>query len=101
VASVVVCINLKGGVGKSTLAVNVACCLAAPRGRGVVLFDADRRGSRVAWAGRGLSPVPVLKRPPEGAGSVESWVRAILSEAGDKIAVIDSPPSPRPPRSKI
>jgi len=77
VASVVVCINLKGGAGKSNLAVNVA------------------------WAGRGLLPVPVLKRPLEGAGSVESWVRAILSEAGDKIAVIDSPPSPRPPRSKI
>jgi len=92
VASVVACINLKGGVGKSTLAVNIACCLAATRGRGVVLFDADRQGSSAAWAGRGLLPVSVLKRPLDGGGSVEGWVRDILSETGDKIAVIDSPP---------
>lgn len=92
VTSVLACINLKGGVGKSTLAVNVACCLARTYGQRVVLFDADRQGSSVAWAGRGLLPVPVLKRPLEGTVSADRWAADLLGEATDRIAVIDSPP---------
>lgn len=43
----------KGGVGKSTLAVHLAGCLAA-RGRRVVLLDEDERvGSGAAWVSRG------------------------------------------------
>ncbi len=43
--------NLKGGVGKTTVAVHVACCLAGKHR--VVMVDADAQGSATAWSKRG------------------------------------------------
>jgi chromosome partitioning protein len=43
--------NLKGGAGKTTLAVNVAAALHRGGSR-AVLVDADPQGSATAWAGR-------------------------------------------------
>ncbi len=43
-------VSQKGGVGKTTLAVNVAAALAG-RGGKVLLVDADAQGSATDWAG--------------------------------------------------
>ncbi len=40
--------NLKGGTGKTTVAVDLGCGLARPR-REVVLIDADSQGTATAW----------------------------------------------------
>lgn len=53
-------VNQKGGVGKSTLAVNVAA-EKARRGRRVLLLDADQQGSALDWqAQRGRMDHPPL-----------------------------------------
>lgn len=59
---VVVVANPKGGVGKSTLATNVAGYLAS-RGHQVMLGDADRQQSSRLWLGL---------RPP-GARPIQGW----------------------------
>ena len=81
--------NLKGGVGKSTVAVNVACALAS-RSRTVELIDADEQGTAAHWASQGELPVRVEHKPLEGRGA-DAWVRSVLASEADGV-VIDAPP---------
>ncbi|MGH6912844.1 MAG: AAA family ATPase [Geminicoccales bacterium] len=84
--------NLKGGTGKSTIAVNLACALQAAD-RTVVLVDADGQGTVTDWhAGKGL-PVVVETLPLGGGRDARSWVATVLTlKAGADYVVVDLPP---------
>lgn len=76
--------NPKGGVGKSTLATNVAGCLAAA-GHAVMLGDVDRQQSSRQW---------LALRPP-GLPPIRSWEVAhdeiVRPPKGTTHVVLDTP----------
>lgn len=82
-------VNLKGGSGKSTIALNLAACLHASLR--VVLIDCDPQGTCATWAAR------TVERGREGvavvAMSAASLVRDLprLAPSFD-VAIIDTPP---------
>ena len=84
---VIALLNEKGGSGKSTVALNLACALHR-QGRRVVLIDADPQGTARDWreaspAGIDLPPVVVLDRP-------ELLLSSIKTIAAD-LVIIDTP----------
>lgn len=93
--------NLKGGTGKSTLAVNLACALGAGAKGRAVLVDADSQGTAVEWGAKGRLPVTVEPMPLEpdsgqgnGKGSGDgAWLEAVNGLAArHEFVVLDLPP---------
>jgi len=90
--------NLKGGVGKSTLAVNLSSALTA-KGR-ALLVDADEQGTSTYYAAKKLLPVESLALPFGPAEDVHKWVGRILALKADYL-VIDAPPHTGPATQAI
>jgi chromosome partitioning protein len=80
-------LNQKGGVGKSTLSLNVSACLSI-LGQRVLLIDADKQGTTSTWA----------SLRPETSFQLVSMARENMSRdalklaAGYDFTIIDGPP---------
>ncbi len=84
---VIVIANPKGGVGKSTLATNVAGCLAAA-GHAVMLGDVDRQQSSRQWLAQ-------RRRSAPGLPAISGWDVAhdsvVRPPKGSTHVVLDTP----------
>lgn len=84
-SKIIVVANLKGGVGKSTLATNIACVLA--RDMSAVLVDADDHQATSWWGRKAPSPVPVVSARFE-PGKARDWSKAVLGRP-EEVVVVD------------
>ena len=84
--------NMKGGTGKSTIAVNLASAMAAA-GQSVVLIDADAQGTATDWHAGHRLPAPVETLPLTDGRDAHAWVaRALELKIGAERVVVDLPP---------
>jgi chromosome partitioning protein len=91
-SQIIACGNLKGGVGKTTIAVNLACALAT-RGHDVALLDLDPHGGAAPWAAAGRLPARVEAAAPLDAHGSGRWpARAGELAGGGRLVVFDLPP---------
>jgi chromosome partitioning protein len=88
-AVVIAVLNLKGGCGKSTIAVNLACELAG-KGDSVVLLDNDSQGTASLWLSHGRLPVQGRFMPLENDEDGERLMRAVAASK-ERYVVLDAP----------
>lgn len=79
---IVVC-NLKGGTGKSTVAVNLACAM------GGYLLDADSQGTSSDWLEDGRLPIEGRAMPIRGI-EVKPWLKEVF-KISQRPLIIDLP----------
>ena len=88
-ALVIAVMNLKGGCGKSTIAVNLACELAAGTDS-VLLLDNDSQKTASHWLSHGRLPVRGEFMPLENEADGEQLVRAVAAR-NERYVVLDAP----------
>lgn len=88
-ARIITVANLKGGVGKSNIAVNLACELGGGTRR-IALVDADPQGTSTHWMSRGRYPAKIYSLPLEDERGAHRWVTKVLSIESDFV-LIDCP----------
>lgn len=88
---VIALVNLKGGVGKTTLAVNLAAELAETARVG--LHDADPQGSASEWVGLGQMAMTLRAAPLEDPRDAAKWISQLRQAAtASDFIVVDLPP---------
>lgn len=88
-ALVIAVINLKGGCGKSTIAVNLACELAG-NDEPVLLLDNDSQGTASHWWSQGRLPIRGEFMPLENDEDGERLMRAVAAR-NERYVVLDAP----------
>jgi chromosome partitioning protein len=84
--------NIKGGTGKSTVALNAGCAFAA-RGWRVVVIDIDPQGSATAWSRLGHAPIEVAAEPLLDLRGPGRWhARAMELARSRDVVILDLPP---------
>jgi chromosome partitioning protein len=93
-------VSMKGGVGKTTVAVNLACALATDDNV-IALVDADVQATATEWLAMGRLPITGYVIPLESVRGVRRWfeseqrirrlVDRVLTVEAD-IEIIDLPP---------
>ena len=88
-ATVIAVVNLKGGCGKSTIAVNLACELAS-NSDSVLLLDNDSQGTSMHWSSHGRLPIKGEFMPLENEQDGERLVRTVAART-ERYIVLDAP----------
>jgi chromosome partitioning protein len=88
-AVIIAVLNLKGGCGKSTIAVNLACELAG-NSDSVLLLDNDSQGTASHWLSHGRLPVQGQFMPLENDEDGERLVHAVAAR-NERYVVLDAP----------
>jgi chromosome partitioning protein len=88
-ALVIAVLNLKGGCGKSTIAINLACELAADS-NSVFLLDNDSQGTASHWVSHGRLPVHGEFMPLENDEDGERLIRTVAARS-ERYVVLDAP----------